>query len=532
MIRCLLLAALAFGCQQESAVGDPDADGGTPDAGRSLPDTGGLGGGGGSGPCEASDEICNGSDDDCDGNTDEGFGIGAPCLDGMGECQVEGRIECGPDGAATCSELAEAGAAEQCDGLDNDCDGAIDEDFDTTTDPDHCGGCGASCLFANAQPECIDSACTLAVCLPGFGDANGVSGDGCECEESAGGGEVCDGVDNDCDGELDEGFGVGDDCEVGVGACLREGALVCDDDVAACDTIPGDPAVEICNGVDDDCDGNTDEDFDADGDGAAVCPDGCEGDACPAEDCAPDDPDRHPGALDVCDDGIDQNCDGRDAPCDAPAGRITAMALDDGRGLGCRDFDGDSVPDNALAAAAGLANADLRGAINGRRLNMILLAIGLVAPADSGRFDLGIVVGLPHVNGSYDLDPDSVDDGLPRVMLPGEADEGAMLAGPGVFNLTVPFNGVDIPLRIDDARLTGTLSVVPAGVEVEDGWITGAVHDAELRPLLMLFPANVRPFIEMLLVPDVDTNGDRVADAYSACMTFTAAPTTLNGFPP
>jgi hypothetical protein len=76
--------------------------------------------------------------------------------------------------------------------------------------------------------------------------------------------ELCDGLDNDCDGTIDDGFGVGGPCSVGVGACTRNGLLVCSGDGlgVVCDQTPGSPVAEICNGIDDDCDGVIDNGFD------------------------------------------------------------------------------------------------------------------------------------------------------------------------------------------------------------------------------------------------------------------------------
>ena len=72
--------------------------------------------------------------------------------------------------------------------------------------------------------------------------------------------ELCDGVDNDCDRSADEGYGAGQACVVGVGACARVGVVVCAEDgvSAACGAAAGAPAEELCNGLDDDCDGVVD----------------------------------------------------------------------------------------------------------------------------------------------------------------------------------------------------------------------------------------------------------------------------------
>lgn len=76
--------------------------------------------------------------------------------------------------------------------------------------------------------------------------------------------EICDGKDNDCDGKTDEDYPVGEICSVGIGGCERFGIFVCDSQdltKVVCDVIPGEPQTELCNGIDDDCDGETDEDW-------------------------------------------------------------------------------------------------------------------------------------------------------------------------------------------------------------------------------------------------------------------------------
>jgi hypothetical protein len=73
--------------------------------------------------------------------------------------------------------------------------------------------------------------------------------------------EICDNKDNNCNGQIDEGFNVGQSCTVGVGECARTGQYVCTADGTGteCNATPGTPTSEICDGKDNDCDGYIDE---------------------------------------------------------------------------------------------------------------------------------------------------------------------------------------------------------------------------------------------------------------------------------
>ena len=75
--------------------------------------------------------------------------------------------------------------------------------------------------------------------------------------------EVCDSIDNDCDGVNNNGFNVGDICSNGVGECVEPGEFVCkvDGSGTECNAVPVGPVPELCDGLDNNCDGVSDETF-------------------------------------------------------------------------------------------------------------------------------------------------------------------------------------------------------------------------------------------------------------------------------
>ena len=156
--------------------------------------------------------------------------------------------------------------------------------------------------------------------------------------------ELCNGLDDDCDQAIDEDCAclVGDTraCGVESGACTL-GTQSCIDGLwGACDAVTA--TTEACDDVDNDCDGETDEAPDDDHDGASAC----------LDDCDDADPGSHPDATEASDDGVDSDCDQREL--------FDGQALDV---IGRLDADAVHTPASGTFDVAGLGPIAVTGEV-------------------------------------------------------------------------------------------------------------------------------------------------------------------------
>ena len=259
-------------------------------------------------------EVC---DDDIDNDNDGDVDCDDPdCTADPVDADADGYLVCDIPELSDCDDEnpdVNPETDEACDGIDNDCDGSVDN-----VDLDGDGFIADSCNGNDCD------------------DQNG--------EVFPGNPEQCDGADNDCNGEIDNGFDADDD-----------GWTFCAGDCRDSDPLINPDAEELCDDIDNNCDGSVDEAFDTDGDGFIdannpFCEDlyGPGGDNEDLGDCDDTTDQVRPGAMEDPTDALDNDCDQCVNECeDQDEDGYDNCAPGDAGDAACdRDTDGDGQPNS------------------------------------------------------------------------------------------------------------------------------------------------------------------------------------------
>ncbi len=331
-----------------------------------------------------------------------------------------------------------------------------------------------------------------------------------------------------------DGDGFGDPEEPTEACQAHEGWVTNDLDCDDADETVNPGMTEVCNGVDDDCSGEADEGFDVDADGYLdmVCPSG--------SDCDDEDPLINPGAEEVCEDGIDNDCAGGDKTCDALWEGVADLdsadvklwsntgGYDAGRRMDAMDMDGDG--DEEIAVSAMWANGYQGGAfiLDGPlAANGTLGAEGIWLPGDSNSYEGARSLALAEGTG----------DGLGDVLMGGPDSPGydtVIMFGP----ITETVRWSDAPLRFtcqaaiecghgaDFADVNGdgiADAIIGAGEQTHGGSHSGSVyfiygplepgtHDLDTRADAELIGQSEGIETGRVVMAGGDMNGDGIGD--------------------
>ncbi|MFT4974783.1 MAG: hypothetical protein ACI8S6_000666 [Myxococcota bacterium] len=348
------------------------------------------------------------------------------------------------------------GADELCNGIDDDCDGSIDEN----------PGDGAR-LYADTDGD-------------GFGDpfvsawtcsATGLVTDLSDCDDSSGSvypgaDELCNGTDDDCDGTIDNDpidpqswYADADGDGYGAGASIVEaceqpsGAVSTSDDCNDRSVLINPGADEVWyDGVDQDCAGG--DDYDADGDGYSL-----------EDDCDDGRAAVSPDATEVCNDGLDNDCDGTLNGCGVSGGLSTSEADQSWTGttaygragislapLG--DSDGDGVPELAIGAP-------YDGSYGGRVYVVPADSDGALSSTASATLDGTLYSYAGTSIDAFDADGDGYDD-----LLIGASGYRSGTASVGAAFIAYGPHSGSISLSSDARTFTGSGTYASAGFSV------------------------------------------------------------------